>query len=61
MPHQKMCSWNYLTERKSPFPNMSCSTFTTLNPFSAAVSFWGQLGTNYFKFEWFVPKTGLEF
>ena len=26
-----------------------------------SVPFWGQLGTNYLKFEWFVPKTGLRF
>ena len=32
-----------------------------LNPISTAVSFWGQLGTNYLEFERFVPKTGLEF
>ena len=32
-----------------------------LNPFRTAVSFWGQLGTNYLEFEWFVPKTGMEF
>ena len=39
-----------------------CITFTfQLNPFRAAVSFWGQLGENYLEFEWIVPKTGLEF
>ena len=32
-----------------------------LNPFRTAVSFWGQLGTNYLEFECLVPKTGLEF
>ena len=32
-----------------------------LNPFRTAVWFWGQLGANYMEFEWFVPKTGLEF
>ena len=31
------------------------------NPFRTAVSFWGQLETNYLGFEWLVPKTGLEF
>ena len=32
-----------------------------MNPFRTAVSFLGQLGTNYLEFEWLVPKTGLEF
>ena len=36
-------------------------TYQWVNHFSTAVSFWGQLGTNYLEFEWFVPKTGLEF
>ena len=34
---------------------------TLINPFSTAVSFWGQLGTYYLEFELFAPKTGLEF
>ena len=29
--------------------------------FSTAVSFRGHLGANYLEFEWFVPKTRLEF
>ena len=33
----------------------------TLNPFRTAVRFWGQLGTKYLEFEWFAPKTGLQF
>ena len=32
-----------------------------IDPFSTANSFWGLLGTNYLEFEWFVPRTGLEF
>ena len=32
-----------------------------INPFRTAVSFWGQLGTNYLEFECLVPKTVLEF
>ena len=36
-------------------------TFRAFNPFRTAVSFWGQLGTNYLEFECLVPKTGLEF
>ena len=41
---------------------VSPSTIAALvNPFRTAVSFWGQLGTNYLEFECFVPKTGLEF
>ena len=35
------------------FPSKTC-----LNPFRTAVSFWGQLGTYYSEFEWFVPTTG---
>ena len=31
-----------------------------LKPFRTAVSFWGQLGTTYSRFEWSAPKTGLE-
>lgn len=30
----------------------------TLNSFTTAVPFWE---TNYLEFEWFVPRTGLEF
>ena len=32
-----------------------------INPFRTAVSFWGQLGTNYLEFGCLVPETGLEF
>ena len=31
------------------------------NPFSTAVSFWGQYRIIYLEFEWFVPTTGLKF
>ena len=31
------------------------------NPFKTAGSFWGQLGANCLKFEWCLPKTGLQF
>ena len=30
--------------------------YRVINPFRTAVSFWGPLGTNYLKIEWFVPK-----
>ena len=37
-------------------------TFSKLvNPLRTAVPFWGYLGANYLKFEWFVPKMGLQF
>ena len=32
-----------------------------INPFRTAVSFRGQLGANNLEFEWFAPKTGMEF
>ena len=37
------------------------AALTCVNPFRAAVSFWGQFGTNYLEFDWRVPRTGLEF
>ena len=43
-----------------------CMFFTwwvdaVINPFRTAVSFRGQLRTNYLEFDWCVPETGLEF
>ena len=36
-------------------------TKVRLDPFRIAAPFGGKLGANYLEFEWFVPRTGLQF
>ena len=48
-----------LNERHSTIEvYLTLSEAPHFNPFSTVVPFWG---TNYLKFDWFVPKTGLRF
>ena len=55
-------SWVFLSIFFSYFAGFVALPFRGVGVgFRTAVSFWGQLGTNYLEFECLVPKTGLEF
>ena len=45
--------------KKCP-PRKGCACCLQIDLFWTAVPLWGQLGTNYLEFDWFVPETGLQ-